>query len=531
MKKISIFLLTLLSVLCLVACGEPTPEPAPAPEKDYTYHVVGGYYDDWNNYTEENKMTEITREELATLNADMASKLGNREVSAIMKFEGRVFNVGPAWTANANVDGEVVVLNGGYTIKVVRALYDAEDDVTAAETWIPDPHKAAVTNLTPDTLYMPKWVETPAEGEEGLGTWADNPVVIGGAGEYTVICVEFAGANSAEAPKWAFGLIKTKELEEPKTLEELIVEEYAALKDGSLDSKDATEFEVTAEIVAADCKYSEEHKNYNVKLIVKLGETLIGIYNGQVWDDEKGKGVYPTDVTGLEVGKNVTFKGKIAAGYDLTVGDFHADIEFSYPVISWAKTGAGTGLYLRGLLEGWPAADEYELVYNEAGNPEITLELEAGAEFKVADPDWTAATTFGYNENLSEAFADKGGNILVSTAGTYTISIVDGTLVIEAGRTGLYVKGGMNGWGAVAEYELRYNADGNPEITVELEAGAEFKVADPDWNVEYAWNAELPAGLTGSVDANGKGSNITVSTAGTYTFTVVEGVLVAVVAE
>ena len=236
MKKIFKTLFSLLVVLGLVsvavACDEPTPEPTeevtptPTPqpqEPAKTYHVVGGYLDDWNTYSDANKMTEIT---VDALPADIKSQVDTtREITALMKLEGRVFNVGPAWTANANIDGEVVVLNGGYTVKVVRAGYDAEDDVSFADQWNPDPKTSCVANLTPDTLYMPKWVETPAEGEEGLGTWADNPVVIGGAGEYTVYFIEYAGANTAEAPKYAMALVLTKELEEPKTTAELIAEE------------------------------------------------------------------------------------------------------------------------------------------------------------------------------------------------------------------------------------------------------------------------------------------------------------------
>ena len=474
-------------------------------KSNISYHVVGGYFDDWNNYTDSNVMTRVSALDLP---AEVKAQLLDKEIVGIYAFDGRTFNVGPTWTANANIDGEVVTLNGGYTLKVVKAAYDEEDDVTFAQQWNPDPKTSAVQNLTPDTLYMPKWVETPAAGEEGLGTWADNPVVIGGAGEYTVYFVEYKGANSFESPKYAMGLIQTEKLEEPKTTAELIEEEYAGLVAGTVTEK--TEFENIKAVVRAMVATKNADELYEVKLVVKLDDLYFALT------------FLTDDVTGLEVDKEVTFKGTIDHEAEaVSAGDFdEIELVFANPTVSWPKVGAPSELYVKGTMNSWNAQEAYVLKYNEAGNPEITLELAADAEFKVADDAWSNDKTYGYYDGLSAAFADNGGNIKVATAGIYTLTIVDGKLVIAAGRSGVYLKGSLNDWSDKAEYELRYNDQGLREITVELAANAEFKVATPDWKTIDLGSAAVETELTSAFDLTA--GNIKVVTAGTYVVTLVE---------
>ena len=182
----------------------------------------------------------------------------------------------------------------------------------------------------------------------------------------------------------------------------------------------------------------------------------------------------------------------------VSAGDFdEIELVFANPTVSWPKVGAPSELYVKGTMNGWSAQEAYVLKYNEAGNPEITLELAADAEFKVADDAWSNDKTYGYHDGLSAAFADNGGNIKVATAGMYTLTIVGGKLEIAAGRSGVYLKGSLNDWSDKAEYELRYNAQGLREITVELAANAEFKVATPDWKTIDLGSAAVQTDLHG----------------------------------
>lgn len=481
-------------------------EPQVQPKEEKSYYIVGGLLGDWNDYTDANKMTEITVEEL---DPSLREKLDStREIFGIYKFEGRKFTVGAGYTKPAVKDDEPITLDGGFSFKVVHAFYDEEDGNMIPQQWNPGPGASHVENLTPDTVFMPKWVETPAKGEEYLGAWNDDPLVISGSGIYTVYFIDYVGPNSAEVAKYAVALIKTEALEEPKTTAELIVEEHAGLVAGTVETK--TEFADIKAVVKGINAVKDEDGIYTVELVVKLENEYLGLT------------FITDDITGLEVDKEVTFTGTIDHEADaISAGDFEdIEIVFANPTVSWPKVGAPSELYVKGTMNSWNAQEAYVLKYNEAGNPEITLELAADAEFKVADDAWSNDKTYGYYDGLSAAFADNGGNIKVATAGIYTLTIVDGKLVIAAGRSGVYLKGSLNDWSDKAEYELRYNDQGLREITVELAANAEFKVATPDWKTIDLGSAAVETELTSAFDLTA--GNIKVVTAGTYVVTLVE---------
>ena len=77
--------------------------------------------------------------------------------------------------------------------------------------------------------------------------------------------------------------------------------------------------------------YNGDYANYCVKMVVDVDGVLIGIYNGFT------SGTYPTDISGLSEGKEITVTGQISEGYTLTSGSFTANIEFKNPEISWKK--------------------------------------------------------------------------------------------------------------------------------------------------------------------------------------------------
>jgi hypothetical protein len=91
-------------------------------------------------------------------------------------------------------------------------------------------------------------------------------------------------------------------------------------------------------------------------------------------------------------------------------------------------TATPSGWYIRGTMNGWGTGDA--LVLDENGTPSITIDLAAGATFKVAKADWSQE--YKYSADLGANFKNgaENGNIEVVVAGTYTISIVSGKLVI-----------------------------------------------------------------------------------------------------
>ena len=192
---------------------------------DFTYHTVGGFAMDWEP-REKNTMTAASIADIAEYSTDVADYLTekNKEYSTETKNGIKALFIMKDYELNnqplnenlapALINGELVALNQGYAIKCIRAYYDDVDNNYINDRWISDPRVAHAETLTPDTLFMPKWVETPAVGEENLGKWDDNPMCISGPGLYTVVVVEYNVVGNADTPGFGLALFKTKTLPE-----------------------------------------------------------------------------------------------------------------------------------------------------------------------------------------------------------------------------------------------------------------------------------------------------------------------------
>jgi hypothetical protein len=177
--------------------------------------------------------------------------------------------------------------------------------------------------------------------------------------------------------------------------------------------------------------------------------------------------------------------------------------------------------YLKGGMNGWSNDKNYELKFDEATmSASITVFVKAGVEFKVADENW--AWEFGAGENGT--FVPKGGNIKLETSGVYKFTVsklntVNHELTIEAADPiAWYVKGGMNGWAAAEAQKLAYDAaTDTATITLTIEKGVEFKVADPDWSIEF--NINTVTAEDGLLVGTG---NISVAETGVYVITITD---------
>jgi hypothetical protein len=89
------------------------------------------------------------------------------------------------------------------------------------------------------------------------------------------------------------------------------------------------------------------------------------------------------------------------------------------------------------------------------------------------------------------------------------------------GETNVYVRGGMNGWGASEDWKLQFIANGMYTLTAPLEAGDyEFKFGDANWgdvNIPCDWADQASDSIDLGTEGNCK---LSVETAGKYTFTV-----------
>ncbi|MDF2179025.1 pullulanase-type alpha-1,6-glucosidase [Aliiglaciecola sp. CAU 1673] len=198
----------------------------------------------------------------------------------------------------------------------------------------------------------------------------------------------------------------------------------------------------------------------------------------------------------------------------------------------------GTTVYVRGSLNGW--GTDNPMSYDGAGLYSAEIDVTAGNyEFKVASADWSTVDfgaangpfSLGDEIDLSRSGPNIGMNFGDSTQYYFAFdaSNLDApTLTVNKSRmfgdTVVYIRGGMNGWGAVDA--LVFQGKATYSVDIALSAGVhEFKVASEDWATV---NLGVPPGGTSDVVIGQAkvlgGSNdnlrIEVTNAGTYRFTV-----------
>ncbi|QWB95749.1 hypothetical protein KHQ89_07420 [Mycoplasmatota bacterium] len=108
-----------------------------------------------------------------------------KDAEAIYILEITLPSEAAGWDVTYTIDGTETVFDGNLTVKVIQTDVDSE----VPNYWAQSPESLEVKNLTPDTLYVPSFVET---SEDGSGTWNDNPVALK-AGTYDFVFVVFDG--------------------------------------------------------------------------------------------------------------------------------------------------------------------------------------------------------------------------------------------------------------------------------------------------------------------------------------------------
>ncbi|MCR5664013.1 MAG: glycogen-binding domain-containing protein [Oscillospiraceae bacterium] len=258
MKKYVALMLAVLMVFALAACGETpaqteqtpeqtteqtpentekTPEnteggeptaPVVLADEGHAAWVAHGQYlladgtpNSWNgkdsSLYEASALTPIALED-----ADPAiqAALAGKEVKYLYTID-LIFGTNDAgWTARFLKDGKLFKANGSYAVKIAQCSVDKDGDnvVYAEEQWISDPKTAYVESLTPDTIFYPTWQEEP---DENGFSWADNPVVTGGPGLYTLVIAQYKTVSAAGNPGFGVGLI-LKEAKEGIEYEEIL---------------------------------------------------------------------------------------------------------------------------------------------------------------------------------------------------------------------------------------------------------------------------------------------------------------------
>ena len=261
MKKILALLLALCMLMALAACGaqetkteetktEETPveetkteetkteetkteEVAAAPLSDEThaawvahgqYLLADGTQNSWNGKDTEvyeaSALTAISLDDVKAIDEDLYNALAAKEVKYLYTVD-LIFGTNDAgWTTDCLIDGVLYHANGSYAFKIAQCTVDVDGDnkVYAEDQWISDPKTAHAESLTPATIFMPVWQE---EADENGFSWASNPVVIGGAGLYTLVIAQYKNASSPEQAGFGIGLV-LKEAKEGIPYEEVV---------------------------------------------------------------------------------------------------------------------------------------------------------------------------------------------------------------------------------------------------------------------------------------------------------------------
>lgn len=413
------------------------------PTNDYTYHVVGGYYDDWSNYTNENQMKSLTLNELYKYYPQLYNNLESYDVKSIYVLEDRIFDYKGNWISNVYDNWNLTSYDGGFTLKVVEACYDSFDLVYYANRWIPDPITSHVGNLSPYALYIPEWVEE----NQGYGNWADNPVITSGAGIYSVVMVEYNRVSTEDQTGFALGVVKNVNLEDSEDAGDF----YNLLNKGYATDPGY----VKLDYLGSELNISYDKNNYSwtsVKFETPVGLSSYKYLNytftfnesqplllklegnsrmHELWIYHNGSGYIDLSLFTTEflnqVHSIIIFP---AAGMEYVSGNIKvSDLNLSKDI---GDSIYEEKFYLRGNMNEWAVPEEYRLIPNIAGYYEITTYLEAYQDFKIATEDWTIS--YGY-DSISvvddRLFKSNNGNIYVTEAGTYKFVIINGLIHAE----------------------------------------------------------------------------------------------------
>ncbi len=291
MKKVLVMLLAAVLILSIAACSAKPAEPLA--DKDHELWVAHGQYlladgtqNGWGEKDaalyEASALKAIALDDVKAISEELYNTLSGKEIKYLYTIDLLFGTNDAGWTTNCLIDGVLYKANGSYAFKIAQCSsdVDGETKVYSVDQWISDPKTANVESLTPKTAFYPTWQE---EKDENGFAWNDNPVVIGGAGLYTLVIAQYKNASAAGQPGYGVGLV---------------------LK----EKKDGIAYEEIKTWVAADHTYG-----------------VIGSFAGSDWN---------SDVAMTSAGDNTwTAEVTLAAGNELKV---RADGAWDY---SWGSEG------------------------------------------------------------------------------------------------------------------------------------------------------------------------------------------------
>ncbi len=174
--------------------------------------LADGTLNDWGGKStalyEASALTPISMKDLQRMDLTLYGTLHEKDVRCLYKID-LIFGTNDAgWTSKCMIYNEEYRANGSYVFKIVKCVRNGEG--YAEDQWITDPRTAYAESLTPNQLFIPPWQEVP---DKNGFTWADNPVVTGGAGRYTLVIAQYNNASSKDNPGYGIGLLPNEKEE------------------------------------------------------------------------------------------------------------------------------------------------------------------------------------------------------------------------------------------------------------------------------------------------------------------------------
>ena len=213
MKKVLVMLLAAVLVFSLAACASSSPLKDDTHElwvAHGQYLLADGTQNGWDakeaSLYEASALKAISLKDVKGISEELYTTLSAKKVKYLYTID-LIFGTNDAgWNTNFLKDGVVYKANGSYAFKIAQCNSEVDGDtkVYAEQQWISDPKTANVESLTPKTVFYPVWQETP---DENGFSWASNPVVIGGAGLYTLVIAQYTNASAAGQPGYGVGLV------------------------------------------------------------------------------------------------------------------------------------------------------------------------------------------------------------------------------------------------------------------------------------------------------------------------------------
>lgn len=176
-KMLGLFVLAFAAFM-LVAC---TDTKTVLQDDAHTYYATGqfaGWGDAVGQAPYTMKATNRGDSRIKSISSDL------KDAKFIYVLEVTLSSEAAGWDVTYKINGEVKALDGNLTLKVIQTDVDAE----APNWWGQSPESGKVVSLTPDTLYVPPFVE---ESVDQAGGWNDNPIALA-AGTYYFVYVQYA---------------------------------------------------------------------------------------------------------------------------------------------------------------------------------------------------------------------------------------------------------------------------------------------------------------------------------------------------